>query len=80
VQQEASVCQRCCRRPFHVLPRLLSSMGREGKPMIYCELCGGKIRVSPTMKPLEHEFQIDGWAFCPDCKIKLIGGINGKDR
>ena len=43
--------------------------------MIKCELCNKKITVSPYMKPLEHEFKIDGWAFCRDCKIKLLNGI-----
>ena len=45
--------------------------------MIKCELCNKKIRVSPSMLPIEHEFKLDGWAFCPDCKIKLLGGYNG---
>ena len=43
--------------------------------MIKCELCKKKIAVSPYMKPLEHEFTIDAWAFCPDCKIKLLNGV-----
>jgi len=41
--------------------------------MIRCELCKKKIPVSPSMRALEHEWQIDGWAFCNDCKLKLIG-------
>jgi len=42
---------------------------------IKCELCDKKIPVHPSMRPLEHEFQIDGWAFCRDCKVKLLRGI-----
>jgi len=44
--------------------------------MIQCELCDNKIRVSPEIAPPDYNFQIDGWAFCQDCKIKLLRGIS----
>ena len=44
--------------------------------MIKCEFCDNHIKITPEIAPPGYKFRIDGWAFCQDCKIKLIGGVD----
>ena len=44
--------------------------------MIECELCNKKIRIMPEIAPPDYKFElVKGWAFCHDCKIKLLTGV-----